>query len=407
VWDRHYHVILQSDSNLRALLKELGLEQELTWGTTRTGFYVDQRLYSLSNAWEFLRFPALNLFDKLRLAVTILHASRIKNGKALEGTLVADWLKRWSGPRVWEKLWLPLLRAKLGDSYKESSATFIWSTITRLYGARHSGTKKEVFGYVRGGYARIIDNFATLLRKEGVEYQLGAAVNAICSEGKKVRIGLPNGGSRLFDNVVLTTAAPIVARACPQLTLEEQTRLKAIKYQGIICCSLLLDQPLSDFYITNIAADTVPFTAIIEMSALVDRKNFGGRSLVYLPKYLSCDADEFQMSDEQIRSTFLNALVRMFPGFKQNSVSCFKISRVKYLVPIPTLHYSDKVPAVNTSITGVHVVNSTQILNGTLNVNETVGLAERAATRFAGTPSPKGDEGVLKQADETYCQPVA
>jgi protoporphyrinogen oxidase len=407
VWDKHYHVILQSDSKLRSLLREIGLEHELTWGTTRTGFYVDEKLYSLSNTLEFLRFPALNLFDKLRLAATILHASRIKNGKALEGILVADWLQRWSGRRVWEKLWLPLLRAKLGDSYRESSATFIWSTLTRLYGARNSGSKKEVFGYVRGGYARIIENFATLLRKEGVEYQLGAAVSTICSEGKKVRIELPNGGSRLCDNVVLTTAAPIVSLVCPQLTPDEKARLRAIKYQGIICCSLLLDRPLSDFYITNIAADRVPFTAVIEMSALVDRKNFGGCSLVYLPKYLSCNADEFQMGDEQIRYTFLNALGRMFPRFNRSSVSCFRISRVKYLLPIPTLYYSDKVPAVKTSIPGVHVVNSAQILNGTLNVNETVGLAERAAAGFAGIPALDSDGGVSEQTDETHRQSVA
>jgi protoporphyrinogen oxidase len=407
VWDRHYHVILQSDSRLRSLLREIGVEQELTWDTTRTGFYVDQKLYSLSNSWEFLRFPALNFFDKLRLAATILHASSIKNSKALEGILVADWLQRWSGPRVWEKLWLPLLRAKLGDSYRESSAAFIWSSITRLYGARNSGAKKELFGYVQGGYASIIDHFEALLRREGVEFQLGAAVSTILSEGKKVRIALPNGGSQLFDNVVLTTAAPIVARACPQLTPDEKARLGAIRYQGIICCSLLLDRPLSDFYITNIAADGVPFTAVIEMSALVDRKHFGGRSLVYLPKYLSCTADEFQMSDEQIRSTFLDALGRMYPGFNPGSVSCFKISRVKYLLPIPTLNYSDKVPGVNTSIPGVFVVNSTQILDGTLNVNETVGLAERAAGRFAGLPSLEDKEAVLEQADETYRQSVA
>ena len=29
VWDRHYHVILQSDTRLRALLDELGLEKEI------------------------------------------------------------------------------------------------------------------------------------------------------------------------------------------------------------------------------------------------------------------------------------------------------------------------------------------------------------------------------------------
>ena len=28
-----------------------------------------------------------------------------------------------------------------------------WATIQRIYAARNSGLKKEMFGYVRGGYA--------------------------------------------------------------------------------------------------------------------------------------------------------------------------------------------------------------------------------------------------------------
>src|SRR2546425_1191683 len=36
-WDRHYHVILLSDSHLRGLLAELGLENDTVWKETRTG----------------------------------------------------------------------------------------------------------------------------------------------------------------------------------------------------------------------------------------------------------------------------------------------------------------------------------------------------------------------------------
>jgi protoporphyrinogen oxidase len=407
VWDRHYHVILQSDSNLRALLGELGLEPDLTWGTTRTGFYVDGKLHSLSNVLDFVRFPVLSLFDKLRLVFTILHASRIQDGRSLEHVLVANWLQRWSGRKVLDKFWLPLLQAKLGDSYRETSAAFIWSTIVRLYGARRSGAQKEVFGYVTGGYGRIIDRFASFLQKRGVQCQLGAYVRMVSSEGMGVRISFVNRSSQLFDNVVLTTPAPIVVGACPQLTSGEKARLEAIKYQGIICASLLLDEPLSDFYITNIADDRVPFTAVIGMSALVDRRHFGGCSLVYLPKYVPSDAEDFQMEDSQLQEVFLRGICRMFPHFRPTSVSCFKVSRVKYLIPIPTLNYSEKLPCMDTSIPGVHVVNSTQIVNGTLNVNETVALAERAAARFAAMPSRISDQHDVHEPHETCRQSVA
>jgi len=71
MWDRHYHVTLLSDTHLRSLLAELDLEKEMRWVETRTGFYTDGQLYSISNTLEFLRFPPLRLTDKLRLAATI------------------------------------------------------------------------------------------------------------------------------------------------------------------------------------------------------------------------------------------------------------------------------------------------------------------------------------------------
>ena len=96
-WDRHYHVILLSDSRLRALLRELGVESDIEWSETKTGFFTDGRLYSMSNTWEFLRFPPLNMLDKMRLGLTIFCASRVKNWRRLESIPVVDWLRRWSG----------------------------------------------------------------------------------------------------------------------------------------------------------------------------------------------------------------------------------------------------------------------------------------------------------------------
>ena len=128
-WDRFYHVTLQSDLNLRALLGEIGLDHLLRWETTRTGFYVDGNLYSLSSSLDFLRFPPLSLVDKARLAATILLASRIKDWRRLEAIPVADWLRRWSGRRTFDRIWLPLLKSKLGENYRLASAAFIWAII--------------------------------------------------------------------------------------------------------------------------------------------------------------------------------------------------------------------------------------------------------------------------------------
>ncbi len=164
MWDRHYHVTLLSDLYLRNLLAELDLDRRSRAGSRpATGFFNDGKLHSMSNTLEFLRFPPLGLIGKLRLGWTIFYASRLKDWKRLERVTVAEWLEKLSGKRTFEKIWLPLLRAKLGESYRETSAAFIWTTIARMYAARRSGLKKEMFGYVEGGYARVLDHFAEVL----------------------------------------------------------------------------------------------------------------------------------------------------------------------------------------------------------------------------------------------------
>jgi len=388
-WDRHYHVTLSSDTHLLSLLRELGLEKELCWNRAQTGFYVDSRLHSLSNALEFLRFPPLTLPEKLRLAATILWASRIPHSvEKLDKIPVEDWLNAWSGKGVTQKVWLPLLRAKLGDGYRGTSATFIWATIARMYSARKSGAKTEHFGYVPGGYARILNAFEQLLSRSGVSFHLEQPARAIRKlSGGELIIEFDSGQSKAFSHVVVTAAAPLASQICPLLQETEHSRLRGIKYQGLICASLLLRHPLSPFYITNIADSRVPFTAVIEMSALVDRRQFGGRSLVYLPKYVSSDSPDLALPEAEIRESFLRALEQMHPRFSREDVACFQVSRVKYLLPIPTINSFANRPPFSTSVQGLYLVNSSQILDGTLNVNETVRLAESAARRFA-EPQP-------------------
>jgi protoporphyrinogen oxidase len=376
IWDKHYHVTLFSDGFVRSLLQELGLEGQMRWSKTRTAFYANAKLHSLSNVSEFLSFSLLNLVDKVRLGATIIHASRIKDSRSLEGIRVKDWLEKWSGPRTTDKIWLPLLRAKLGSSYEETSAAFIWASVARMYAARRTRSKTELFGYVPGGYARIIERFAEVLKSEHVDCELGRSVNEVVGTGDgKVEIRVDGEGVRTFDEVVVTATAPIAMRMCPQLTSLEKSQWGQIRYQGIICASLLLKNSLSDFYITNITDSNLPYTAVIEMSALVDKDQFRGQALVYLPKYLSPDSPDFELSDAQIQEKFLAGLERMYPSFRREDVLSFQVSRVKYLLPIPTLNYSEKLPAPTTSIPGLHIVNSAHIVTAARFASNTTTIA--------------------------------
>lgn len=394
-WDRHYHVTLLSDTHLRSLLDELGLEQEMQWVETKTGFYTDDKLYSMSNSVEFLKFPPLNLIDKFRLGATIFYASKIQDWKKLEMIPVADWLRKLSGQHTFEKIWLPLLRAKLGENYQQTSAAFIWTTIARMYAARRTGLKKEMFGYVSGGYARVLERFAEKLQQENVTLKLNSTVTQTTTINNTVKLEFSDGHKAEHDHVVFTTPSNVAARLCPQLSEAEKQKLNGIQYQGIVCASILLKQPLAKFYVTNITETWVPFTAVIEMSALVDPQAFGGHSLVYLPKYFAEGDPILSQSDEEIESRFIAALMQMYPHLKRDEVLAFQVSRVRNVFPLPTLRYSENVPAMETSLPGVFIVNSSHILNGTLNVNEGIKLAQQAMPKLLAVAQTK--PAVLRQ----------
>jgi protoporphyrinogen oxidase len=376
-WDKFYHVILLSDFYTRDILKEIGLDESIEWVETKTGFYMNGKLYSMSDTVEFLKFPTLNLIDKFRLGLTILVASRIKNWKRLEKIPVTTWLQKWSGTNTFNKIWLPLLKAKLGDSYKKTSAVFIWATIQRLYGARRSGLKKEMFGYVPGGYKTIIAAFKQKLLDVGVEIKTNHVATAIKNNGATTQISFPDSITYEFDKVISTLPSGLSAAICPALTPAETKQLKQIDYLGVICVAVMMDTSLSPFYITNITDTWVPFTGVIEMSALVNKeKYFNGYSLVYLPKYVSPDDPLFNFSDEEIKKFFIGNFRKMYPHLTDDNLKFIGVARAKHVITVLTENYSQNLPPVTTSIPNVYIVNTAYILDGTLNVNETIKVAE-------------------------------
>jgi protoporphyrinogen oxidase len=249
-----------------------------------------------------------------------------------------------------------------------------------------------MFGYVPGGYARVVETFASLLMTRGVTVRAGVPVETIEADADGgLRVTVVDGGVDAvvehFDQVVVTSNPSIADRICVGLTDDERDRLRGVRYQGIVCASVVLRRPLSPYYLTYLF-DDVPFTAVVEMTAFIDPDEVGGHTLVYLPKYVAPEDPLFDVSDADLREQFLGALINIYPGVSEADVLGFEVSRVRRVFPIPTLGYSTRLPRMTASVPGLHFVSSAQIVNGTLNVNETVQLAEQAARLLARAPRP-------------------
>jgi len=371
-WDRFYHVILSTDEHLLGLLSSLGLSERLRFRRTRTGLQIGSCLRSVSTPLELLANPDIPWSAKLGLARSVMASIADTSAAELDAETAVNWLTRQSGSKAVELIWRPLLRSKLGEQAEGASALFIHSTLRRMYGIGAGRFGSGHFGYVEGGYAHIVAALESRLRQAGVQIRYNWPVSSIKLEGQKQHVSGPGRAQLEADRVVLTVPNPIAARLCPGLG----RRLAGTDYMSVVCVSLLMDRPLTSFYVSNTTDEAAPFTGIIEMSNLVDRREFGGRHLVYLPQYLPAGHPRYCRDDNAISDDCIAYLERSFPGFSRTDVVAARVNRAQYVLADPHVGRIGTIPPVRTGIPGLFVVNSCQIVGGTLNVNETVRHAE-------------------------------
>jgi protoporphyrinogen oxidase len=394
-WDRFYHVILPTDRHLINFMGDLGLGQRLRWRRTRTGFFVDDHLYSLSSGIDFLRFSPLSFISKCRFVFTILWGSRLKNWQRLEKISVADWLRKISGKATFEKIWRPLLLAKLGSEYERVSAVFIWSYITRMFSARDRSTQKEHLGYVAGGYKTVFDRLEFVIKEHGGNIRLGVSVNRIEPRQGGGLLLEQNGVKEYFDKIIFTSPVDVLQRVASKRLVSLARSGEQVEYLGVVCMVLVTKQPLVPHYIVNIADTRVPFTGIIGLSNLVDPSETNCLNVTYLPKYIHSDNSMLTQSDDDIRRSFFSGLTTMFGDWEKCGIESVHINRARRVQPLQVLNYSSLVPQVSTAHPDFFVLNTSQFTHMTLNNNEVIRTVdeflETNATAFAPMEATRGD----------------
>ncbi len=376
-WDRFYHVILPNDYHTIELLEKIGLRDRLVYRPVKTNLYAEGHLHPFSSLLDFLTFPELGPIDKIRLLANVAHARYSGNDEAYEWEGVLEYLTRWSGTNTVERIWRPLLRAKLGDHHATASAAFIRATIKRLQGARRSGVRSEHYGFVHGGYAIVLAALEAHLRKLGVEFVLGHRVRSVVLEDDRVTVIL--GGTEFAgDRAMLTLPSPICAALCPQLKANEQRLLTQDRYFGVVCTSLLVNRRLGDAYVTNVADNNFPFTGMINMSALAGREQFNGYDLIYLPKYVPAESQGLHQSDDILVARAITALQRIFPWLGRSDIIAARVARASHVFAFPRIGRIASLPPVRTSLRRIAIVNNGRLRYATLNVSDTIGVVEAA-----------------------------
>jgi protoporphyrinogen oxidase len=394
VWDRFYHVILPSDGPLIRYLKRIGLDRDLHWTQTRTGYYVDHKFYELSSNVDFLKFPPLSLWSKFRLALTILYCARISDWRRLEKITVEDWLIRTSGRTTFEKFWRPLLLAKLGVNYRRVSAVFIWTYVKRLFSARDAAAQKESLGYVTGGYRTVLDRICRLVASRGGEVRCNVEVTRLQPvNGGGIEVATRGAPAERFDKVIFTSPVNVLRATADERLVDVPKAPRDVEYLGVLCGALVTKKPLAPYYILNIGDERIPFTGVIGTSTIVAARETNGLALTYLPKYVLSDDPLLQAPEADIQKLFRDGLAAMFPDLATDDIVSLQVNRAVKVQPLQVIDYSQLVQQPATKHPDFFVLNSAQLVANTLNNNEVVRSVEDFLARFgdrfaAGAAAP-------------------
>lgn len=401
VWDKYYHVILESDENVLGLFNELGIGDKMRWTNTKTGFLWNGKHLSMSNNWEFLTFPALSLVDKARLALGILYIQRVNDAGPLEKVKVGDWMKGIFGERVYRAIWEPLLESKYGVMKDEMPATIMWATIRRYYSTRSKGGGKETMGFVSGGFRTFYTRIVKAIESLGGEVRCGSPVVSIDDSNGEVLVHTAQSKHR-FDRVISTLSTGLMKKIAPQLTGLFTDNHADPKFLGVLCLSLVLRRPLSPYYITNLIQRGFPFTGVIGVSSLTGPEEIGGNHFVMLPRYDVPDSPWFQKTGDEIASEFIGGLKSVYPDIEENIVRYY-VHRERMVQAIWVDAPPETFEPRKTANNRIWCVNAELAGRDTLNNNAIVRVANQAARDFIDTleqtePEPKPQRSLNRVA---------
>ena len=81
--EKAYHYILTGDTDLLALIRDLGLASDLIQREGSVGIFDGERIHPFTTALDVLRFAPLNLSDRIRLGLAMVRLQRTRHWQPL------------------------------------------------------------------------------------------------------------------------------------------------------------------------------------------------------------------------------------------------------------------------------------------------------------------------------------
>jgi protoporphyrinogen oxidase len=371
--DRFYHVVLPTDDRVRGLAGELGLGDDFEFRPTLTGFYDSDRLFSMSTTKEFAKFPLLAPHERARLAAFVARCQLGYGGDKLDDVPLLEWLRRTCGRGTVERLWEPLLDSKFDGRYDDLPATYMYARTRRMSKTRDAAGR-ELMGWLRGGYQRLIDVLVERVLELGGEIRTGVGVSEIVGSPTRIRGLAVEGRLHPFDHVLCTLVPPQAQRLLPADVAALAP--DACRYLGVICVVLRVDRSVSPYYTLNITDRRVPLTTVVETTHVIDPEWAGGH-LVYAAKYVDPSHADLVRPEADVEADYISHLQTMFPGLVSADVQAASVQRARVVEPVHLLGGRKRIPEMFPA-PGLTLASTAHVYPEIVNGQSVIGVADRA-----------------------------
>jgi protoporphyrinogen oxidase len=378
-----YHHLFGSDTHILGLMDELGIGDQLRWIESKVGFYYDGQIYDFVTPMDLLRFSPLNLFNRVKLGMMYLYLQQVDDWQRLEKVSAKDWILRYMGPQIYQKVWGPLLRGKFGDLADQVSMTWLWGKIKVRGSSRQGATATEKLAYPIGSFEIITQALVDRLEAGGADLRVNHEVLELVTDAEdpfRVTGVVTKKEAIPFDVVIATVPGyNLLEIAPPSLDGDYAQLLQAVRYQAAAVLLLVSKESLSRIYWMNIADRTMPYVGVIEHTNYVPPSEYEGRHIIYISNYLERDDPLYQMRASELFELYAPHLKRINPAFDEDWIEKKIVLHAEAGQPVITCNYSERIPSHRTPLHGLYLANTLQIYPEDRGTNYSVRLGKNIA----------------------------
>ncbi|MEI7653226.1 MAG: FAD-dependent oxidoreductase [bacterium] len=375
-----YHHLFKSDTDILDLARELNHPMEFRAPITASLYRVGGKLKSLAldTPLDLLRFPLLNMFDRLRVGIlfAVLKISPFIS-TIYEKLTLADFMRKTVGEKAYETLFGELMRKKYGKYAENILASFIWTRINK---------RSKSLGYPQGGFQSLIDTLVRSLTNSQVTLLSGVTITSATKVGEGYEIIYDKSDTPIHATKLISTLpTPTMGKVCGTLfNQQEKDRFSGLKHLSAMTLILETNKPiLKDTYWLSLCVPEIPGLVVIQHTNYIDSVHYGGKHLLYIGNYLEPTDKLLSMSTAELMDLYT-------PHLKEIAQTDFVITntfsfKAHFAQPIFDKEFVSSIPTFKTSSKNFFVANLDMTYPYDRGTNYAVALGNKVAALSQAT----------------------